>query len=55
MEARKRGLVTRMRTSQSGEHPIGDTICLAPPFVITEEQIDRIGETLQESILAAAR
>jgi adenosylmethionine-8-amino-7-oxononanoate aminotransferase len=53
-EARKRGLITRMRTGQGGEHPIGDTICLAPPFVTTEEQIDRIAQTLHESILAAA-
>ena len=53
-EARKRGLVTRMRAGQAGEHPIGDTISLAPPFVITETQIDRIVQTLHESILAAA-
>ena len=53
-EARNRGLVTRMRAGQAGEHPIGDTISLAPPFVITETQIDLIVKTLHESILAAA-
>lgn len=52
-EARKRGLVTRMRTGQGGEHPIGDTICLAPPFVITEDQVDAIVRILRESIIAA--
>lgn len=54
-EAKKRGLVTRMRTGQAGDHPIGDTICLAPPFVITEAQIDRIVETIRDSIAAASR
>ena len=34
-EARRRGLITRIRTGQGGDHPIGDTICLAPPLVIT--------------------
>lgn len=53
-EARKRGLIARTRTGQGGEYPIGDTICLAPPFVITETQIDRIVQVLHESILAAA-
>ncbi len=53
-EARKRGLVTRMRTGQGGEYPIGDTICLAPPFVTTEEQIDRIATILRESIGAVS-
>ncbi len=53
-EARKRGLVARMRVGQKGEHPIGDVICLAPPFVITEAQIDRIVDILRESIQACA-
>jgi adenosylmethionine-8-amino-7-oxononanoate aminotransferase len=52
-EARRRGLVTRMRVGQRGDHPIGDVICLAPPFVVSESQVDRIVDTLRESILAA--
>ena len=52
-EARKRGLITRMRAGQTGDHPIGDTICLAPPLVTTEAQIDRIVEILREAIVAA--
>ncbi len=51
-EARKRGLVTRMRVGQGGDHPIGDTILLAPPLVVTEEQIDRIVAILRDSIAA---
>jgi hypothetical protein len=31
-----------MRTGKGGEHPIGDTICLAPPFVTNEEQLESI-------------
>jgi adenosylmethionine-8-amino-7-oxononanoate aminotransferase len=53
-EAKKRGLITRPRTGQSGDYPIGDTICLAPPLVVTETQVDRIIEILRESIPAAA-
>jgi adenosylmethionine-8-amino-7-oxononanoate aminotransferase len=49
-EARRRGLVTRIRAGQRGEFPIGDTILLAPPLVITEEQVDRMVEILRESI-----
>jgi adenosylmethionine-8-amino-7-oxononanoate aminotransferase len=51
-EARARGLVTRVRPGQTGHHPIGDTICLAPPLVVTEAQVDRIVEILRESIRA---
>jgi len=51
-EARKRGLLARIRGGQKGEHPIGDVICLSPPFVITEAQVDRIAEVLRESITA---
>lgn len=50
--ARQRGLVTRMRAGQRGEHPIGDVICLAPPLVISEAQVDRIVEILREAIAA---
>ena len=53
-EARRRGLITRMRAGQAGQTPIGDVICLAPPLVISESQIDRIVEVLRESLLAAA-
>lgn len=42
-ELMKRGLYTRMR---------GDTLCLAPPFVTTAEQIDRIVEVVRESLKA---
>ena len=42
-ELMKRGLYTRMR---------GDTICLAPPFVATTEQIDRIVDVVRESLQA---
>lgn len=51
-EARKHGLITRIRAGQGGEHPIGDTICLAPPLVITDAQVDRIVEILRTSIAA---
>lgn len=53
-EARKRGLITRLRPGQGGDYPIGDTICVAPPLVVTEAQIDRIVAILGESIKAAA-
>ncbi|MFN3286069.1 MAG: aspartate aminotransferase family protein [bacterium] len=51
-EAKKRGLVTRIRVGQTGEHPIGDTVLLAPPLVVTEEQVDRIVAILRDSIAA---
>ena len=54
-EARRRGLITRMRAGQTGDVPIGDVVCLAPPLVISESQVDRIVEILRESILSAAR
>jgi adenosylmethionine-8-amino-7-oxononanoate aminotransferase len=53
-EARRRGLITRARPGQTGDHPIGDTICLAPPLVATEAQIDRIVEIVREAITAAS-
>lgn len=52
-EARRRGLLGRLRAGQRGEHPIGDVICFAPPFVITEEQVDRMVEILRDAIQAA--
>jgi 4-aminobutyrate aminotransferase-like enzyme len=53
-EARARGLITRLRAGQGGDYPIGDTICVAPPLVVTEAQVDRIVAILRESIRAAA-
>jgi len=52
-EARARGLVTRARHGQSGDHPIGDTLCLAPPLVSSEAQIDRMLDILREALVAA--
>lgn len=43
-EARKRGLFTRAR---------GDVICLAPPIITPEGEIDRIVEILSESVRVA--
>ena len=39
-EAQKRGLFSRLR---------GDVVCLAPPFVTTRDQLDRIVQILRES------
>lgn len=52
-EARKRGLLFRIRAGQAGDYPVGDTICLAPPLVVSEAQVDRIVEILREAIAAA--
>jgi len=41
---RKRGVLTR---------PIGNTIVVMPPYCVTTEQLDRIGNTLAESIREA--
>ncbi len=40
-EAQNRGLFTRLR---------GDVFCLAPPFVTTRDQLDRIVQILRESV-----
>ncbi|MDQ7842663.1 MAG: aspartate aminotransferase family protein [Armatimonadota bacterium] len=53
-EARARGLITRIRHGQSGEHPIGDTLLLAPPLVTSEAQIDQMVGILREAIAAVA-
>jgi adenosylmethionine-8-amino-7-oxononanoate aminotransferase len=53
-EARKRGLLARIRAGQTGEHPIGDTVCVAPPLIVTEAQVDRIVAVLREAITAAS-
>jgi adenosylmethionine-8-amino-7-oxononanoate aminotransferase len=52
-EARQRGLFTRIRGGATGDYPIGDTICLAPPLVISDEQLDRIVSILHDAIRAA--
>lgn len=44
-ECVSRGLIPRLR---------GNVICLAPPYVSTEEQLDRVVDILGESIRAAA-
>lgn len=44
-EARQRGLITRVK---------GDSLLLAPPLVITPEQVDRIVSIVGESVAAAA-
>jgi adenosylmethionine-8-amino-7-oxononanoate aminotransferase len=49
-EARTRGLILRIRSGQGGDLPIGDTVCVAPPLVVTEAQVDRIVEILRDSI-----
>lgn len=43
-EARERGVIVRNR---------GDVIMMAPPYVTTEDQIDRIVSVVRESIVAA--
>jgi adenosylmethionine-8-amino-7-oxononanoate aminotransferase len=52
-EARTRGLITRIRAGQDDEYPIGDTICLALPLVVTEAQVDRVVDVVRESIKTA--
>jgi len=43
-----------MRAGQTGAAPIGDVICLAPPLVVSEPQVDRIVDILRESIATTA-
>ena len=52
-EARERGLYLRIRGGAGGGFPIGDTICLAPPLITSDKEIDRIVSILHESIRAA--
>jgi adenosylmethionine-8-amino-7-oxononanoate aminotransferase len=44
--ARERGVIPRR---------VNNTICLAPPLISTDEQLNRLAEVLAESIVAAAR
>ena len=53
-EARKRGLISRIRAAQTADYPIGDTVCVAPPLVITEAQVDRIVDIVREAIKIAS-
>jgi len=52
-EARKRGLFTRNRGGAAGPYPIGDTICVAPPLITSEQDIDRIVAILHDAVKAA--
>lgn len=52
-EARARGLFTRIRGGARGQYPIGDTICLAPPLITTDDQLDRIVAILHDALRAA--
>ncbi len=53
-EAISRGLLLRIRAG-SADPPIGDTVCIAPPLVTSEETLDRIVEILRQAITVAAR
>ncbi|MBI3456919.1 MAG: aspartate aminotransferase family protein [Candidatus Rokubacteria bacterium] len=50
-EMEKRGLVTRTRSLPVGG-TVAEQIFLAPPLVVTEQQVDRIVEIVREAILA---
>ncbi|WIG58897.1 MAG: Omega-amino acid--pyruvate aminotransferase [Ktedonobacterales bacterium] len=52
-EARTRGLIPRLRGGARGDAPIGDIICLAPPLITTDEELDRIVAILRDSLAAA--
>ncbi len=52
MEARNRGLFTRNRGGAGGAFPIGDTICIAPPLMTPESEIDRLVSIMHDAIRA---
>jgi len=52
-EARRRGLFIRNRGGVGGAYPIGDTLCVAPPLITSEEQIDRLVAIMHDAIRAA--
>ena len=54
-EARQRGLFIRNRGGARGDFPIGDTLCIAPPLITSEAQVERIVAILDDSLRAAAR
>ena len=51
-EVEKRGLVTRIRSYPLPDGTVAEQMFLAPPLVITEEQVDRILEIVRASIKA---
>jgi len=51
-EMMARGVVTRTRPT-AGAHPApGDIVCLAPPLVITEKEIDQLVDVAREAVTA---
>jgi len=51
-EMKKRGVVTRVRPT-SGPHPAtGDILFLAPPLVVTEEEVDRLVSAASDALKA---
>ena len=48
----KRGLATRIRSYPVPDGSIAEMIFFSPPLVITEQQIDRVLETVRASIKA---
>ena len=48
----KRGLVTRIRSYPLPDGTVAEQMFLAPPLVITEQQVDRILEIVRASIKA---
>jgi adenosylmethionine-8-amino-7-oxononanoate aminotransferase len=49
-EMEKRGLVTRIRSFPVGDGTVSEQIFLAPPLVITEQQVDRTLEAVRGAI-----
>jgi putrescine---pyruvate transaminase len=49
-EMEKRGLVTRIRSFPVADGTVSEQIFLAPPLVITEQQVDRILEAVRGAI-----
>jgi len=54
-EARQRGLFIRNRGGAGGAYPIGDTLCVAPPLITSEAEIDRLVAIMHDAIRAAMR
>jgi putrescine aminotransferase len=52
-EARKRGLFIRNRGGAGGAYPIGDTLCIAPPLITSDEEVDRLVDILHDAMRAA--
>ena len=48
-EMMKRGMVTRIRPA-AGAHPgPGDILCLAPPLIVTESEVDRLVDVVKDA------